>query len=160
MVGEALLLYLLPLAMGTGLVAAAFLAGGLNLAVVAVVAPVAGIGVRRQRPDLPRAIARDYAATWLMVCLAGLIVVLGIAHHPAIRAGERAFQAQSDAVRLYVAHHAAAYRARIDEATSRRLEPNLYRTCVPGANPNRQLCLIVDTKLSPPGITVDPDSSD
>lgn len=157
MVGEAVLLHLLPLAMDTGVAAAGLVAGGLNLAIVAVAAPVAGIGVRRRRPDLPRAIARDYAATGLMLGLAGLIAVLGIAHQPAIQAGERAFRAQSDAVRIYVARHAAAYRGQIDAATSRRLEPNLYRTCVPGADPNRRLCLIVDTTLAPPGITVDPD---
>jgi hypothetical protein len=157
-VGEALLLHLAPISGdATGLAGAALLAGFLNLLIVAVLGPVAGTALRRRRADLPRAVARDYAATTLMLVLAAVLVVEAVAHHPSVLAGKRAFRAQSDAVRRYVRLHATAdYRQRIDRADTWRLEPDLYRTCVPGADPERRLCLIVNTSIAPPGITVDP----
>jgi hypothetical protein len=157
-VGEALLLHLAPISGdATGLAGAALLAGFLNLMIVAVLAPLAGMALRRRRGDLPRAVSRDYAATGLMLALAGVLAAEGIVHHPAVLAGKRAFRAQSDAVRRYVRLNATAdYRARIDRADTWRLEANLFRTCVPGADPERRLCLIVNTSLVPPGITVDP----
>src|ERR1043165_5817423 len=46
------------------------LAAFLNLLAVAVVAPLVGLVVRRRmRPDLPRAIAADYAGAWLLVAI-------------------------------------------------------------------------------------------
>jgi len=32
---------------------------------------------------------------------------------------------------------------------------DLYRTCVPGSDPSRNLCVIVRTDQSPPGVTLD-----
>ena len=32
----------------------------------------------------------------------------------------------------------------------------LYRTCIPGPDPRRQLCVYVTTAQSPPGVTRDP----
>jgi hypothetical protein len=155
---EALLLHLAPISGdGTNLAAAILLAGFFNLLILAAAGPVAGIAVRRRRPDLPRPVARDYAATALMVLAAGGIAALGVAHHPAIVASRSAFRAQSDAVRRYIRINAGAeYRRRIDAADTWRLDAGLYRTCVPGDDPARRLCLIVNTAISPPGITVDP----
>jgi hypothetical protein len=69
----------------------------------------------------------------------------------------RAFHAQSEAVRRYVATRAApAYRRNIDRADTWRIAEDLYRTCVPGDDPLRSLCLFVRTDESPPGIKVDP----
>jgi hypothetical protein len=158
LVGEALLLHLMPIAGGaTNLAAAALLAGAGNLLVLAVGAPLLGVAIRRRRADLPRPVARDYAATGLMVFVAGGLVALAVLHHPAVVAGRRAFQAQSDAVRRYVHLHAPAdYQRRIDAADTWRVDSDLFRTCVPGTDPQRRLCVFVDTALSPPGITVDP----
>ncbi len=160
-VGEALLLHLAPVAgRATDLVGAGLLALAGNLAIVALAGPLVGLAVRRRRPDLPRPVARDYAATALLVLFAGVVAAGGVLHHPAVVAERQAFQAQSDAVRLYVRLHAPAdYQRRIDGADTWRIEANLFRTCVPGADPQRRLCLFVDTKLSPPGITVDPNQA-
>jgi hypothetical protein len=157
-VAEALLLHFEPVSgEGADLAAGTLLAGALNLFILAGLGPVVGIVVRRRRPDLPRPVARDYASTGLIVAAAAVILGLGVAHRPAVLAARRAFQAQSDAVRTYVRLHAPpAYRPRIDGADTWRLDTDLYRTCVPGPDPDRRLCLIVDTTLSPPGITVDP----
>jgi hypothetical protein len=157
-VGEALLLHFEPVSgEGADLAAGVLLAGALNLFVLAALGPMLGTLLRRRRTDLPRPVARDYASTTLMLTLVAATVGLGLAHHPAVVATRRAFQDQSDAVRMYVRLHAPAdYRARIDAADSWRIDTNLYRTCVPGPDPARRLCLIVDTSMSPPGITLDP----
>jgi len=38
-----------------------------------------------------------------------------------------------------------------------RVEVGMYRTCVPGEDPERPLCLFVETDQSPPGVTRDPE---
>jgi hypothetical protein len=156
--GEAVLLHLVPISgEGTSLAGGALLAGFLNLVILAVAAPLSGLALRRRRADLPRPVARDYAATSLIAILGASIVALGLAHHSAVVAAQRAFRAQSDAVRRYVRLHAPGeYQRRIDGADTWHLDADLYRTCVPGADPERRLCLIVNTAMTPPGITVDP----
>ncbi len=44
---------------------------------------------------------------------------------------------------------------RTAESDSLKLEEDLYRTCVPGNDPDRHFCVLVRTTSSPPGITVD-----
>ena len=138
------------------LVDAFVIAGTANLAVVAVAGPLGGVVLRRRRPDLPRLIARDYTCTALLVLVAAGFLVAGLAHRPQVLGSERSFQAQSDAARRYVASQAPAqYRAHIDRADSVRLSTNLYRTCVPGNDPQQALCLFIDTSRSPPGVRLD-----
>ncbi len=155
---DAVLLHVLPIS-GDGAhpVGALLSAGFLNLGVIAVLAPLAGRRLRRRRPDLPRVVANDYAGTVLIVCLMVILGALGLMHRPSVQAGERAFRAQSEAVRLYVLHQAPAlYRRNLDRADSLHLGENLYRTCVPGSDIRHALCLFVDTSLSPPGLRRDP----
>src|SRR4051812_11035160 len=75
-VAEAVLLDVLPVwgdGVG-GFVPGLLLAGSLNLVVVALVAPLVGMALRRRRRDLPRTIASDYAGTVLLGLLfAGLV---------------------------------------------------------------------------------------
>jgi hypothetical protein len=157
LVGDAVLVHLLPVAGdATPVFGAVLLSGLVNLVTVAVAAPLLGMFVRRRRGDLPRAIARDYAGAGLLVAVAAALAMLGVAHHPAVLASRRVFAAQSAAVRRYVALQAPlAYRRRVGRADTLRLDTNLFRTCVPGDDPSRWLCLIVDTATQPPGITVD-----
>src|SRR5687768_8050275 len=49
------------------------LAGFVNLAAVAVAAPAFGALLRRTRPDLPRAIASNYAGGWLLAATTALL---------------------------------------------------------------------------------------
>lgn len=142
---------------GTDLVGGLLLAGFLNLLVVAVLAPLAGTLLRRRRPDLPAVVAGDYAGTVLMVAVTAVLLGAGAAHHREIVAGRQDLAAQAGAVRIYVLHHApGVYRRNLARADTRRIDAELYRTCVPGRDPERALCLFVDTSQSPPGIRVDP----
>lgn len=157
-VADAVLITRQPLSgTDTGLVPAFLLAGFANLLAVALLAGAAGALLRRRDPSLPRVVARDRGGTVVLVGVSVVFVALGIAHRGAAQSERDAFRAQSDAVRLYVAHNApAAYRRHIDEADTWQPGPDFYRTCVPGDDPARPLCLLVNTDQSPPGIRVDP----
>ncbi|TMK39085.1 MAG: hypothetical protein E6G56_11925 [Actinobacteria bacterium] len=155
---DAALLYRLPVAGdGPGPVAALLLSLLLNLVVVAIGAPVVGRLLRRRRRDLPRVVADDYAGTGLLLGLSLVLVGLGLAHRPALRNERASMQAQMGAVRRYVLGQApAAVRRNLARADTWRLDSDLYRTCVPGGDPARALCLFVDTSQRPPGVARDP----
>jgi hypothetical protein len=111
--------------------------------------------LRRRRPDLPALVANDRAATVALLLTAAILVAVGLAHRPEREASREAFAAQAQAVRRYVAARAAPqYRRHIDDADSLQLG-DVYRTCVPGDDPARALCLFVDMSQSPPGVRVD-----
>jgi hypothetical protein len=157
---DTVLLQLLPIAGEgrPGLIGAFLLAVFFNLVTVAVLAPLAGGRLRKRRPGTPKVVADDQAGTVLLALLAAALLVLGLAHRPALVAEEGDFEAQSQAVRDYVVASAAdEYRGNVDRADTWRQGPDLFRTCVPGSDPRRALCLIVTTDQSPPGVTVDPD---
>jgi hypothetical protein len=157
---DTVLLRVLPIAGEgrPGVVGAFLLAVFFNLVTVAVVAPLAGSRVRKRRPGTPKVVADDQAGTVLLAVLAAGLLALGLVHRPALVAEEGDFEAQSQAVRDYVlASGPAEYRGNVDRADTWRQGPDLFRTCVPGADPRRALCLIVTTDQSPPGVTVDPD---
>jgi hypothetical protein len=154
----AVLMLLPPWGMEMAAVDAFLTAGAANLFVVAVAGPLAGLALRRRRPDLPHVVARDYAGTALLVVLAAAFLAAGLAHRPTVLRAQHAYRAQSDAMRGYIATQAPPeYRAHLDRADSVRLDPELYRTCVPGNDPQRALCLFIDTSQSPPGVRLDPD---
>jgi 4-amino-4-deoxy-L-arabinose transferase-like glycosyltransferase len=132
------------------------LAATFNLVAVAVVAPLIGRLVRRRRPDLPRAIASDYAGTWLLAGITASLVVGGIAHHGATVAESRREQAVARAMHDYVISQAPHYTAGLAHIDAIRIEPGRYRTCVPAPEPRRALCLYVMTDQSPPRVIRDP----
>jgi hypothetical protein len=156
---EAVALHVRPIAgEETGIVPAFLLCGFLNLAVVAIGAPLAGRLLRRRRPRLPRDVAADRAGTGLLLALAVTLVAIGIAHHGSVVDEEQDFAAQSAAVRRYVENQAPhEYQVNIDRADTWKQGPDLYRTCVPGSDPRKHLCLIVETDQRPPGISRDRD---
>ena len=146
-----------------GVVGGVLLAGFANLALLAVVAPLAGRWLRRVRPDLPRPIAFDYAGTVLVCALTATILVAGIAHRPAVAAERDDEAAMLAAVRAYVAAHAPEWSPGLSRLQVRAYAPEVYRACVPGDDPRRALCLIVDTDRRPARVTRDdsmaPDSA-
>jgi hypothetical protein len=140
-----------------GIVPGVLLAGFANLFCVAALAPLVGLAVRAGRPDLPRQIAANYAGTALLVGLTAALVAAGLAHRPAVRAEEDDRRAGFAAVRAYVGAHAREFRLGLPVADTLRLDADLYRTCVPGTNPKRPLCMFVTTDRRPPRLRVDGD---
>lgn len=155
---DAVIVHELPLAgdRTAGWIPALLVAAFFNLLAVAVLAPLAGVLVRRRRADLPAIVARDRAGTVALVGVTAVLLGIGLAHRSDREAHQEQLAAVSLAVRRYVAHQAPSrYRRHIEEATFVHLG-DIYRSCVPGGAAGRSLCLFVDPAQSPPGIRVDP----
>lgn len=152
------LLHWLPLAgEGTSLLAALLLAGCLNIIAVALLGGLGGVALRRRRPDLPKVVADNYAGTAALSLVALVFVAVGLAHRPEIADEHAALAREQLAVRRWVDANGDLFtRAHVDAATTLRVDADLYRTCVPGRDPRRWLCLIVETRQSPPHVTRDP----
>jgi hypothetical protein len=140
-----------------GVLPGVLLAGFANLILIAAVAPLAGHRLRRRRPDLPRVVAQNYAGTALLLAFAAVLVAGGLIHRPAVAAAEEDLRAQAAAVHDYVITQEPKYAPGIALADPMRLEDELYRTCVPGPDPKRWLCLYVNTSQRPAGVTLDGD---
>lgn len=156
---DAAIMHWLPISgAGTHWVPALLLAGCLNVAAVALFGALGGLALRRARPSLPKVVADDYAGTAALGLLTAAFVAAGIVHRPELSAEHDAFVEQSAAVRRWVDANGDVFtRAHVDLADSVRIEPDLYRTCVPGSDTRHNLCLIVDTTVSPPLVRHDRD---
>lgn len=155
---DALLLELLPATGdgGPGWVGAFLLAGFMNLFAVAVVAPLLGLWLRRRDAATPGFAARDRGGVYALAGLCALLALGGLVHRPAIADADRGLSAQIAAARAYFARSApASYREQLPEVTTWKAGEDLYRTCLAGPDPARQLCVYVATDQSPPGVTRD-----
>lgn len=156
----AVLLHLLPPAgdHGAAVFPALLLSGFSCLVVVAVAAPLAGLWLRRRRPGLPRVVADDQAATVLLGALVLLIIGVGLVHRPAVQAAGDALSAQATQARRYILANAPArFHRNVDRLDTWKQAENLFRTCVPGPDPRKSFCVLVNTDQSPPGVVRDPD---
>ena len=138
-----------------GFVGGLLLAGFANLLLLAVVAPLAGQLLRRRRRDLPRPIAFDYAGTALFCALTLVLVLAGILHRPAVAAEQDDAAALSAAVHAYVMRQAPEWSGGLDRVAVREYAPEVFRACVPGPDPTKALCLLVDTDRRPARVTRD-----
>jgi len=138
-----------------GVVPGLLLAGFLNLGVVALGAPLLGRVVRRRRPDLPRGVANDYAGSVLLGALLAALVAGGLANRSAVEERESDRLAQFVAVHDYVVSQAPEYEPGLAGADALQLSHDLYRTCVPGPDARRPLCLFVETDQRPAGVRLD-----
>ena len=139
----------------SGPIGGVLLAGFGNLAVIAVLAPLAGRALRRRRPDLPRVVANDYAGAALLLAVTVVLLAAGLVHRPA-EAAERGDEAAVlAAVERFVGAQAPHWRPGLDRVDAVQLAPEVYRACVPGDDPRRALCLIVDTDQRPAGVARD-----
>jgi hypothetical protein len=158
---DALLLTQLPFYdEGPGsLVAGLLVATFFNLLAVAVVGPLLGVRLRRRRPDLPRLIAADYASTAVLLVITVALLAGGLAHRPAVAAERADVAAVVSSTHDYVERREPEYREGLTRMDAMRVEEDLYRSCVPGADPRRWLCLFVSTDQHPPGVAADPDQA-
>jgi hypothetical protein len=155
---ETLLLHWLPLAgQGTDFIPALLLAGSLNLIAVALLGGLGGYALRRLRPDMPKVVADNYAGTIVLALVAVTFVTVGLVHHPEVVDRRAAFSAQSRAVQRWVQVNGDDFAiGHLDRADTLPIDEDLWRTCVPGPDPKRWLCLIVDTSKTPPDVKRDP----
>ena len=159
-IAEGFMLNALPVS-GTdgpgGLIGALLLATAFNLLVVSALAPLAGMVLRRRRRDLPRAIAADYCGTVGIVLLFAVLLAAGLANRSQVQRDERDRAAAFRATSAYVHSQEREYRDHLRSTTTLRVEAGMYRACVPGTDPERPLCVFVNTDQSPPGVTRDPE---
>ena len=156
---EMALLHWLPIqGDGSGWIPSLLLAGSLNVIAVALLGKIGGALLRRRRRDLPKVVADDYAGLAALGVVAAAFLAAGLVHRPELAADNEAFARQSLAVRLWVQANGDDFtRAHVDAADTVRVDRDLYRTCVPGPDPDRRrwLCLIVDTAHQPPRVRRD-----
>ena len=131
------------------------IAGFANLAAIAVAGPLAALALRRRRPDLPRVVAYDYAGTALVIGVGVLLLVAGLVHRPAVAAEHGDEDAMFLAVHEYVTGAATEWQPGLGRIDAVELAPEVYRACVPGDDPRRSLCLIVDTDTRPARVVRD-----
>jgi len=157
---DALVLHWLPFSGddGSPLIAGFLVAGFANLAIVAVLGPALGTALRRRRGDLPRSVAADRAATALMTALLALLVGAGLAHRPVVEGADRDATQQLTAARSWFARNAPPqFRAGIGHEDVFSHSADLFRTCIPGADPDRHLCVFVNTSGRGATVREDPD---
>jgi hypothetical protein len=157
-IADAILLARLPFAgdRGAGVAGALLGAAFLNLVLVAVAGPLIGLWLRRRDPRLPPFAARDRGSVWALGGVCAVLVAGGIAHRPAVTGEQDTLRAQALAARDYFAAQAPPrFRRNLGRMDTWKTGPGLYRTCLPGPDPDRSLCVIVTTDQSPPGVTLD-----
>jgi len=131
------------------------MAGFANLAALAALGPLAARALRSRRRDLPRVVAYDYAGTALLVVLAAALLAAGLAHRPAEAAERGDEAAMFEAVHGFVMREEAEWLDGLGGIDAVQLAPEVYRACVPGDDPRRSLCLIVDTDTRPARVARD-----
>lgn len=142
---DALLLILLPVSgNGTSLGRAIVAALAINLVLVTVATLGGAWALRRRDPSLPRVVAADRAAIYLMTFGAAAIAIAGIIHRPAITEQRAKMQAVIAEGQRFVQRHAPPeIAARKNEHDVRRWSANVYRVCFPTDKPTRAWCVIV-----------------
>jgi hypothetical protein len=152
---DAVLIHLRPLA-GDGrteFVGALLLAGFLNLVAVAVLAPFAGMALRRMRPDLPMVVARDYAGVVLVLLVTVGLLAAGSSHHATVVRNQDALADAHTRAQAWIGAHApAAFRRHLALADTVAIVPgSLYRTCAPDVRAARTWCVVVRSDVPFPG---------
>ena len=88
--------------------------------------------------------------------VAGLDLPAVVDHdRPAVAAEREDRAAVYSAVHGFVTSQAVEWQDGLDRVNARQLAPEVYRACVPGDDPRRALCLIVDTDQRPAGVARD-----
>ncbi|MFA4928729.1 MAG: hypothetical protein WC558_09435 [Patulibacter sp.] len=142
---DVLLLMLLPVSgSGTSLGRAILAAVGINVVLVIVGTLGGAWALRRRDPSLPRVVAADRAAVYLMSIGVAAVGVAGIVHRPAITEQRAKMQAVIAEGQRFVERHAPEeIAARKKEHDVRRWSTNVYRVCFPTDKPTRAWCVIV-----------------
>jgi hypothetical protein len=147
---DAVIGHTLPASGETQTLLAAALAGlVLNLIAVILLSRPLGAAVRRFRPDLPKVVAKDYAATFVVVSVGALLLLGGLIHRPVLLAHQRAMNDAISRAQAWIGDRAPAeFRRNVEFVSTLAIEPgSIYRTCVPNVGRTRTYCVIVKTHL-------------
>jgi hypothetical protein len=147
---EAAIGHALPPSGETETLPAALLAGLVfNLIAVVLLARPLGWLIRRVRPDLPSIVARDYAGTLVLGCVAAAFLAVGVIHHSTVVSHRDAMRDAISRAQAFIGYRAPAeFRANVEYESTVPIEPgNMYRTCVPSVDRRRMYCVIVRTHL-------------
>jgi hypothetical protein len=153
---DALLIGLLPFHGSPDPLGAAILAGFFNVLAVALLAPLAGMLLRRHRRDLPVVVARDYAGTVLLAGVTFALLAGGLADRSARAHERRNLQAVQLGVHNYVVAQAPRFEVGLATMDTVKLDASHYRACVYDAHERLPLCLFVNTDQVPAGVARDP----
>jgi hypothetical protein len=143
--------HLLPPAGDTESVVAGLVLGLVfNLLCVAVLGPLLGRALRRRRPDLPVAIARNYAGTVCIVLVTVGFTVVGALHQSQITRDRATLRNAAVQAAAWIGDHAPArFRANAGALDSYvLLAGSVYRECAAAAagGPPHYYCVVVDER--------------
>jgi hypothetical protein len=144
---DAAIVHDLPLSGDAESLVGAWLLGAIfSLMGIAFLGGLLGRGVRRLRPDMPKAVARNYAGALITLAVTLALLGGGIAHHGVI-VGDRA--ALEDAVAraaAYIGDHAPAeFQNNMRSLVTYQVQDRVvYRSCVPNLAGDRQYCVVVN----------------
>lgn len=142
--------HLRPAAGDTESIAAAALAGlALNLLAVLLLSRPLGALLRRVRPDLPAAVARNYAGTSVVLAVTLVLIAAGLVHHGSVVANQNAMRDATVRAQAWIGDRAPTeFRRNVRLSDTFAIQPgSIYRTCVPGERGIRTYCVIVKTQL-------------
>ncbi|MGH2856768.1 MAG: hypothetical protein ACRDMJ_04710 [Solirubrobacteraceae bacterium] len=131
---------------GSGLLVGAVLS---LLAVVLCARPGAAV-LRRLRPDLPVAIARNGAGALATAGVTAAILAAGLVHHATISRDRSALRDAVVRAQAFIGAQAPAeFRANASDADTFTIVAGaIYRVCVPGHDDGRWYCVIVRPRLA------------
>lgn len=166
---DAAILHLLsPIGPGVDWLPALVIAGFGNLVLVGLAAPWLSRALerRRAREQLPgsvlaseRQAARNRAAILVLAAGTAGLLVAGLAVRPVIVSPTDESERSARLVREHVLAHANEdVRRNLDAASTVRVRPGVFRTCIPEAERRSVYCLLADTRTEPPRVVEDQSS--
>ncbi|MGO9752250.1 MAG: hypothetical protein ACLP8S_09940 [Solirubrobacteraceae bacterium] len=116
---------------------------------IIVLAPVAGLLIRRRRPDMPRLVARNYGGAVVIVVISASLLAAGLIHRPSLIAGREAAALADARARSWIGRHApAVFRRTLRDLDTYAIQPgSLYRICAFSFEDARTYCVVVDTRV-------------
>jgi hypothetical protein len=134
---------------GETIAAAALLALVANLLGVILLSRPLGWVISRFRPDLPGVVARDYGGTIVVVAVAAILLALGLAHRPQVRARQEAMEDAVARAQAWIGDRAPAeFRRNLGAISVLTIEGDtIYRACVASIYRERSYCVVVNRSL-------------
>jgi hypothetical protein len=148
-IADAVIGHRLPPAGDTqGVVAAALLGCGLNLAGVVLLSWPVGALIRRGRRDLPTVVARDYGGTLVLFAVTASLLAVGLAHRSTVLAHRDALREAMARAEAFIGDRAPAeFRSELASMSVFTIQDGrIYRACVASAERARTYCVVVDDR--------------